>query len=175
MFRILCILGDWVDPVNRLNQTTVLRLEAGLRVWEKGGYDVMLLTSGISLPPHKQTIPIATLMREWMLAAGVPGHKIVAEIRSRDTFENIEFSTAILVEKGLTPGNSTLCLLSHWQHVCRADITAKSYGWRTDNLPLRYSIGCKGLVIGSFMVIVHLFDPRGKGVIPRWNRAQRTF
>lgn len=175
MAKILVILSEGLVPINQLSAVTLMRLQAGLKEWKREVHDLILVTGGTFLPPTVQTRPIAHVMREWLVAEGVQPDRILVEDRSKDSFENMQFSTKVLGDNGFTPDNSSLTIVSQWQHVLRTRYTASKYRWKTKPFNVRYSIGFKGMLMEFVFILVHLIDPYGTGIIARKNRVGRTY
>ena len=151
--------------------TTEKRLIRGLALWQRGGFDAIIVTGGIYLPPEQQTIPSGILMEHWLMENGVPGKAIICEDRSRDTFENISGALA-LVANDPAP---KFTVVTHWQHALRFWVTFRlAYRRKIAFVPMRYWIGLTGFVLEWAFLLVHIIDPRGTGRIATRNREMRT-
>ena len=66
------------------------------------------------------------VMRDYLVAKGIAGERIIVENSSKNTYENLQFSFAILEEKGLP--DSRVSLVTDAFHQCRAQHIAKKLG-----------------------------------------------
>jgi uncharacterized SAM-binding protein YcdF (DUF218 family) len=91
--RIVMVPLGSVEPVNKLSEKdTMIRMKEALKVWQEGGWDYLLVTGGAFTSKRIMTIPGARVMEEWFIANGVPADRIIVDDRSRDTYQNVEFS-----------------------------------------------------------------------------------
>ncbi len=69
----------------------------------KGGFFPYLVFTGANAPTTISTFPRgeAVHYREFAVSHGVPADRIIVERRARNTAENLEFSNALLVERGV--------------------------------------------------------------------------
>lgn len=74
-----------------------------------------------------EVIPEAQAMRNYLLAIGVDGGRIIVEDRSTSTKENIDFSREILSEKGLLYDN--VAIATDGYHQARAGLVAQKCGF----------------------------------------------
>jgi hypothetical protein len=171
--KFLFIPSCEVAAQNTLDGTTTeKRLVAGINLWNKGGFDKIIVTGGIYLPPNLQTIPSGELMRDWLINQGVPAEKIVCENKSRDTYENISEALKLVADDH----NPAFTVITHWQHALRFWITFRPTDkYKVKIIPLWYWYGIKTFVLEWFILLVHLFDKKGTGWIATKNRQARTF
>ncbi|MEK7103423.1 MAG: YdcF family protein [Patescibacteria group bacterium] len=168
-----------IKPKNSLQRThTEKRLFKGLFRWLKdrnndgGDFDFIIVTGGIYLPSEIQTIPAGVLMRDWLLSKGIEGKYIKCEPESRDTFENINNSIA-LVASDSTP---MFTVITHWQHGLRFWVTFRlAHKVKVRIIPIWYWIGWKQFLWEWVYLCIHLIDPKGKGRLAQKNRNKRTF
>jgi len=177
--KILFIPSAGVLPVNVLDNATQERLQAGLILWQSGNFDIVLVTGGICQPLREQTISLASLMRDWLLAHGIPSQRVLMETNSRDTFENIKFSLEVL--HAFTTEPLEITVVSHWQHCQRFKHTFQFvHGIQVQLHPLPYLRETqfqrmKRFTLELCFLLVHVLDPSGNGKIARYNRRKRTF
>lgn len=61
----------------------------------------------------------ASVMRDYMAVAGIPEDRILVEDQSRNTYQNMLYSVAIMQEQGLDPADGVL-VVSNGFHLTRA-------------------------------------------------------
>jgi len=174
--RYLLIPSCEVAKLNSLEGTiTEKRLERGLRIWEQGDFDAIVVSGGVYLPPDIQTTSSAKLMKEWLVDRGVPAVSIISESDSRDTYENLG-NTFVLLAMAFQNSRPDMTVVTHWQHGLRFYAAAYlGHGKKLHLIPMWYSIGIKGFLMEWIFLLVHLIDWRGTGWIAKHNRASRTF
>lgn len=69
--------------------------------------------------------PEAEPMAREALALGVPDDAVLREVRSRNTYENVVLSLALLRDRGLVPGLGTVLLVSCPWHMRRVLLLAR--------------------------------------------------
>jgi hypothetical protein len=170
--KYLFIPSCEVAPKNRLTGTTTLkRLVYGLSLWRGSRYDFIIVSGGVYLPPHTQTIASGKLMKEWLVDQGVSAERILSEEEARDTYENISGSLELI--KDSTPD---ITVVSHWQHAIRFWITFRlAHQLRARIVPMWYWVDLKVFVLEWIILLVHLMDPKGTGRIATGNRKARTY
>lgn len=143
---------------------TEKRLIEGLKIWEKGCFDRILVCGGRYT--SRQTRPAARLMGEWLKERGVPAERIIYEGNSRDTFENVFFSLKVL------PLSADVYVVSHWQHAIRIWMCFRKHGKQVKTFPLSRPF----VIFKEFLFLAyHVYDPYGNKPIARKNRRKRTF
>ncbi|MGZ5260742.1 MAG: YdcF family protein [Burkholderiales bacterium] len=105
------------------------RTYAGIQLWRKAGGQLLFV--GEPSPDGKQSI--AELMAEVARESGVPTTAIQVETRSRNTFENLQFSKAIIAAHG-----ENAWLVTSAIHMPRAMAVARNLGLRIRPYPCDY-------------------------------------
>lgn len=164
MRKVLLLLSESIDPVNQPSERTLCRLERGLRHWQKGEHELIIVCGGIFKPKSVQTIAAGIVMQQWLMNNGVPEEKIIVESLSLDTYENIRFADMLLKYAGYTPNEIELTIITQWQHACRAAWTAKSYGYHTNIFPTEYNLSAKEMLVEYCYMGIHYIDRKGKGL-----------
>jgi len=82
--------------------------------------DLVVPCGGLGLHPPAE----ATVMRDMLIAQGVPATRIVAEDRSTTTFENLAFAAKILRDHGI----GDILIVSDRYHGTRALMVARGLG-----------------------------------------------
>ena len=170
--RYLFIPSCEVAQFDSLEGTmTEKRLVRGLQIWRSGGYDMIIVSGGVYLPPEIQKTPSGRLMKEWLVEKDIPASKVITEDRSRDTYENISFSLRLLEDV-----EPKIMVVTHWQHAMRFWLTFKlAHKMKVRTERMWYWIGAKNFILEWAILLVHMFDRMGTGKIARKNRESRTY
>lgn len=127
------VLGSGLLGGNRVSRLLAARIDLGRHVYEKSraaGRGTVLLPSGGQ--GEDEELSEAEAMRRYMLDKGVePGH-IIVEDRSRDTRQNLLFSTEVMKREGIS---GEVAVATNNFHAFRAAILMREAG-----LP-GYSVG----------------------------------
>lgn len=118
------ILGAavWPDgPSPTLRRRTALA--AGL--YHSGIATHLIPCGGLGRHPPSE----AQMMRDLLLAAGVPPNRITPEDQSKTTEENIAFALPILAALDAT----SVMIVTDWYHAPRARLVARSFGLTPDS------------------------------------------
>ena len=170
--KIILVPAGGISAINKLSSDTLTRCKAALKLWQKGGFDKILLSGGIFLPPSIQTKPAALLMKQWLKNAGINEKYLLLEEQSRDTFENVKLSLDILNK---TSNDWQITIITHWQHAIRFWITfSLGYGIKIKIHPLFYKLPLQAMFKEFLSIIYHIYDPQGVKKIPRLNREKRS-
>ena len=166
---------DQLDPAN-----TLLRCVQGLKMWQTGKYQYLVVTGGKFLAPSVQTKPAGQLQAEWFVAQGVDPNRIIIEQTSLDTYENITNSLRAMhaFQNGALgddyPPNWDITVVTQWQHSWRFWISFWELGrLRIKRAPMHYPMSWLSWVMEFAMVAYHFYDPRGTGLVARKNREGR--
>jgi len=172
MKKYLMIPSNEVFSLNQLRGTfTEKRLKRGFKIWKKGGYDKIIVSGGIFLPPHIQTVAAGLLMEDWLRTQRVWSENVLVEDKSRDTYENISLSLALIKEE-----KPEITVVTHWQHALRFWVTfRRAHNVKVKIHPMFYWVDLKTFVMEWFILLVHLFDRDGTGKIATKNRLDRTY
>lgn len=172
--KILHVPSCGITAVDQLTPTdTLLRCEAGLQLWRKGGFDLIFCTGGMFLPPSVQTRAASVIMKEWFVEHGVPADKVLVEMLSRDTFENVSAQLSVLRMQKIEDFEMTVC--TQWAHAIRFYLTySLGYGIRVDLYPLSYPMSRYSWFAEFVSFFLHLFTPRGRNPISRREREKRS-
>jgi uncharacterized SAM-binding protein YcdF (DUF218 family) len=104
---------------------TYLRSEYAVRVWREGGFQKVLVSGGGSGEPQ------ATVMRQFLIAEGVPDTAIVVEPRANSTREN-----AVYTRELLEGSRGRMVLLTSDYHVYRAARVFRKAGLNVSPRPV---------------------------------------
>ncbi len=160
-----------------LSLNTLARLQKCLEIWPKINqeYDFLALSGGIFV--RGQKTPASVLMYEWLIKkikakfpiSSISNVLILREKKSLNTYQNIEFIVKIFEQKGYKI--KKLGLISQKKHLKRIILTAHFYGIKNVvAYPVNYP---KESLLEYILILVHLFDPGGKGPISKLNQKIR--
>ena len=163
---------------------THARADKALILYKLGYINKILCTGGIF--QKEQQIPIANLMKDYLIEKGVPKNDILTETRSVETVENIKFSFSLLKQRDFFKNLKNteqlrLVLVSEQNHLRRIGIIARAYleKYKLDKLvPLllesvQYHISEKTKHEEDAMLHHTALDPLGEGEIFEKIRKER--
>lgn len=116
-YDVAIVLGGGRDSNDTANARTVARLEKAMELFRSDLFTRMILSGGISFsaPPGFNRSE-ASLMQDYMLTQGIPGHVMLLEEESTDTLGNAYFSK----EQWLTPnGWKSVLVITSAFHIQR--------------------------------------------------------
>ena len=129
--RVAVVFGAGVEG-NRPSASLLARLEASFSWWQEDESRILVLTGGQGNGEHQ---PEARVMADWLIARGVPEHRLRLEDRAADTRENVAFSVPIL-EKLLQPGEKVAAVSNEF-HLYRCKYILKSQGYDSLGIPAK--------------------------------------
>lgn len=177
--KILFIPSEKIEAVDQLSHRTVQRLLKAYQLYHTGDYYYFVVSGGKYNPTSVQKTAAAELMKNWLISQRVPADRILTEITSRDSFENVQFSLRLFEKSHITAKYVQVVIVSQWQHACRLAITFWFNGWKNFKLKTvrykRHRLSPLEWLIEWFYLAYHLFDPLGKGWLAKRNRWSRTF
>ena len=121
-------------------------------------------------------------MREWMLSQdrAPADNQIIVENQARDTYQNA-FLSGDRIEKKLGRswyGSDSLTITTEKHHGKRFLATFKSkrgLGWHNVAIaPAEYPITKIGCLIEWALLLMHILDPAGNGLLAKLNRKLRA-
>ncbi|RJX37758.1 YdcF family protein [Paenibacillus pinisoli] len=115
------------------------RLEYARTLLENGTVKTLILSGGHG--GRASTLSEAEGMRNYLVEKGVPADKLLLEMDSTSTYQNLVFSSMLAEEKGL----STYLVITHDYHAARAGEIAEYAG-----LDLAGVAGVKSRVLNEF-------------------------
>lgn len=120
---IAVVLGTRVErsgvPSLRLRE----RLDRALELYRDGTVRHILVSGGLGREGHEE----ADVMREYLLARGVPPDRVLADRAGDDTFASARDTRAIMDQRGFT----SAVIVSHYYHLPRAVLTFQRFGIRS--------------------------------------------
>ncbi|MFA6427921.1 MAG: YdcF family protein [Candidatus Buchananbacteria bacterium] len=156
-------------PENLAGTENLRRLKTGLRLYQSGGYEFILLSGGGGTIVEW---PSTRLMQRYLVRNGVPSDKIIVEQCSVTTFENVEFSLQILREE--FPGKEIwLTVVSQWQHTLRFWLTLRAYEVKFIICPQPSQVS-GWQTLGEWAYLVYTwYDPTGRKYFAKWGAKRR--
>lgn len=132
----IIILGCWFRPDGSLPPLLRGRVDRALAFWRRqkaaSGREARFIPSGGQ--GRDETMPEAEAMRKYLLSQGVPERLILPEDHSANTYQNMDFSKAIL--RAVDPaGKAVFCTTNY--HVFRSGIWAALAGLEAEGIGSR--------------------------------------
>jgi len=147
----------------------MIRMREGLEMWRLGCWDFLLVTGGVFTSRKIMTMPGAKVMADWFVDQGVPRNKIMIEGRSRDTYQNVEFTIGVIRDRFLLK-KVKITVVTQWQHAIRFWLTFRSWGIKVALRKLHYPMGVVGIIREFVFIAVTAIDPKGK-IVGRANQC----
>lgn len=119
---------------SRVSLTLQYRLDAACDYLKQNPDAVLVLSGGKG---EGESIPEAVAMKNYLLSRGVSEEKLIMESGSTSTYENFQYSLAILRER--LGENAKIAFITTEFHVYRAELVAKGMGIEAEG------IGAKGV------------------------------
>ncbi len=163
---------------------TRARADKALILYRQSFINKIICTGGIF--QKGQQISIANLMKDYLIAKGVPRNDILSETKSVETVENIKFSFSLLKQQNFFKNLKNteqlrLVLISEPNHLRRIEIIAHAYlaKYKLDTLvplllePVQYHISEKTKHEEKAMLHHTALDPLGEGEVFEKIRHER--
>ena len=123
--KAIIVLGAQVYPDGNPSPQLELRLEAALQTYQERPRLIIVCGAQGDNEPRQE----AVVMRDWLVAHGVPSGDIQAETVSRNTRENLENAIALLPS-----GVDTVTVVTSDYHLPRALALARDLGLKGDGI-----------------------------------------
>ena len=120
-YDAIIVLGAQVKPDGTPNLQLQWRLDAALEAWEKAPCPIVVCGAQGADEPA----PEGQVMREYLLARGVPAESVLADTASFNTRQNIRNAAALLAGRGIR----RVCIVTSDYHVPRALALAEDQGF----------------------------------------------
>jgi len=170
--KVLLVPSCEILEKDTLGPQTVARCFMAFRHAQHTECAFIIVSGGIYQPKEIQTLPAATIMKLYLNSLGVPDCSILTETKSRDIFESIAFTQALIREKKLK--NVKITVVTNWQHAIRFWISFLfGYGKLVKIKTLNYKMSFKENLHESLFFFVHLFGPKSGGIWGKINRRKR--
>lgn len=121
---LIVVLGAGLQKEN-VGAVLRHRLDAAFELWEKEKTATIVVTGGQG---GDEVIPEALAMQRYLIEKGVPESLIILEDKSTSTQENLEYTLAILEEKGYS-ADTPIALVTNAFHCYRARQYALKVGF----------------------------------------------
>ena len=129
----IVILGCWFRRDGSLPPLLRGRVDRAVSFWRKQkettGKEAIIIPSGGQ--GANETMPEAEAMRRYLLTQGIPGDLIRPEDQSRNTYQNMAYSKAII--DSTAPGSRTTFATTNY-HVFRSGIWASLAGLKAEGI-----------------------------------------
>ena len=129
----IIILGCWFRKDGTLPPLLKGRVDKALAFWQRQkeltGKEAILIPSGGQ--GNDESMPEAEAMRRYLVAQGIPEHVICAETRSKNTYQNMAFSKAIIEE--INADGKPLFATTNY-HVFRSGLWANQAGLHAEGI-----------------------------------------
>lgn len=121
------ILGAKVKPGGVPSLSLKNRLDASATYLQQYPHTTAIVTGGQG---HDEDRTEASVMRDYLIAAGVDAARILEEDKSTSTYENLLFAKALLPED-----TTAVTIVSNDFHLRRATLLASKLGFEADVIP----------------------------------------
>ena len=150
----LIVLGAAVHGDNP-SLTLVRRLEGALDYLNQYPDSVAIVSGGKGAG---ENITEAQAMHDWLIANGIPEERILMEDKATSTMENLEYSFAIIRERGDKPEDN-VAIVSSAYHLYRAKLMSRNLGVEAAGVAAPW---------GYFFVMLNYFIREAFGVTHLW-------
>ncbi len=117
---VAVILGTRVSPNGVPSFWLRGRLERGLELYQAGTVKHIIVSGGLGREGHQE----ADVMREYLIARGVPAEKIFTDRAGDDTFATARNAKKIMDAQNF----QSAVIVSHYYHLPRAQLAFKRFG-----------------------------------------------
>ena len=114
------VLGNAVEADGQASARLRARLDAALALRRLGYFDWVIVSGGIDPAGHDE----AAVMRDYLLAHGVPADRIIADNQGINTYESARHTVRILRERKW----DGVCVVTQYFHVARARLALRRFG-----------------------------------------------
>jgi vancomycin permeability regulator SanA len=117
------VLGNKIEADGRPSLRLRARLDETVELYRAGDFPLILVSGGIG----KEGFDEATVMRRYLIEAGVPAARILADNQGATTFASAKNARRILEERGL----KSVLVVSQYFHVPRSRLALRRFGVAT--------------------------------------------
>ncbi len=114
------VLGNKVEADGQASALLQARLDAALALRRLGYFDWVIVSGGVDAAGHDE----AAVMRDYLLAHGIPDEKIIADNQGINTYESARHTVRIMRERKW----DGVCVVTHYYHVPRARLALGHFG-----------------------------------------------
>lgn len=123
--KYVVVLGALVNG-DKISTSLRYRLDAAITMYEEEE-DLVFVVSGGQGPEENNSE--AYYMKKYMVEQGVPSKQILMEDKSRDTYQNLQYSKEV-IEKDAKEDVSSITVVSNAFHTYRAKFLAEKVGFK---------------------------------------------
>lgn len=113
---VAVVLGNRINNDGTMSELMLARLKATLKLFKLFSPSKIILSGGVA--NKRVDISEAALMRDYLIANGIPQEVLMLEDKSLTTAQNAEFSVPMAVEMGATE----LLLCTSIEHLSRSHL-----------------------------------------------------
>ncbi len=117
---VAVILGTRVLPSGVPSFWLRERLERGVELYQTGVVRNIIVSGGLGREGYEE----ADVMREYLMARGVPAERIIADRSGYDTFATARRAKEIMRARAF----ESVVIVSHYYHIPRAELAFKRFG-----------------------------------------------
>lgn len=174
----LLVPAEAIWAVDRMSERMIARLLKALQIYQKDEYDYFVVSGGIFNPIYTQTVPAATLMKQWLMAHGIHEENILVEDKSLDTYQNVQFSVDIISREMKKYPNYPSCeekvmVVSDTSHLARIKMVIEGYVSLLLLENSEYKMSLSEKLVEKILFAITFFDRDGKGYLAELNRYWR--
>lgn len=114
------VLGNKVHPDGQPSQLLRHRLERALALWERGAVREVMVSGALGKEGHDE----ALVMRDWLVARGVPAERVIVDSQGWTTFHTARNARELLRARGL----ESVVVVTSYYHVPRARLALERAG-----------------------------------------------
>ncbi len=114
------VLGNKVEADGKASALLQARLDKALALRRLGYFDWVIVSGGIDPAGHDE----AAVMRDYLLAHGVPDDRIIADNQGINTYESARHTVRIMREQKW----DGVCAVTQYYHVPRARLALRHFG-----------------------------------------------
>lgn len=147
----IVVLSGWFQPPNgdlpegQLGSDTLSRCCQAVRLYHRTG-PCLVIVSGGKVDAQSPGPTLGEAMKEFLIELGLPPERLVAEEKSRNTWENAQFTSEVLRERSIPQivlvteaihlRRAVRCFEAQGLKVipCGVDYRATDFDWRPSNL-----------------------------------------
>jgi len=114
------VLGSKVEPGGKPSVRLKARLDRAAELYKQGCFPLIIASGGHGIEGY----PEGTVMKEYLIAQGVPAEAIVADNEGVDTWSSAKNAAAILLERG----GSSVFVVTQYFHLPRSRMALQKCG-----------------------------------------------
>lgn len=120
---VALVLGNKVELTGKPSARLVSRLERTLELYRDGWFPMIMVSGGLG----KEGFDEAVVMRDYLIAHGVPADRIIADSQGWTTYDSAKNVAALLKSRGW----SSVFVVTQYYHVPRSRLAVSNFGVKT--------------------------------------------